>query len=239
MKTLIAVVAYNEEKSIQATIKDLGARDSGYDVAVIDNGSSDATVRLSAAMGVPVVNHCINTGGSAGVLTTYFLYAHKMGYDCLCQFDGDGQHLAAELPKILGPVHRGEADYVIGSRFLAKEGSQSTALRRVGIRLFSQLDSAIMGQRITDVTSGFRAYSRRVIEFFARSYRYELHDTNQLLLASHFSGARVLEVPVLMRERLHGQSEFDLTNAIVYPFLGVVNIAGVWLQHGNIRRKGN
>jgi hypothetical protein len=96
-----------------------------------------------------------------------------------------------------------------------------------------------MGQRITDVTSGFRAYSRRVIEFFARSYRYELHDTNQLLLASHFSGARVLEVPVLMRERLHGQSEFDLTNAIVYPFLGVVNIAGVWLQHGNIRRKGN
>ena len=70
MKTLIAVVAYNEEKSIQATIKDLGARDSGYDVAVIDNGSSDATVRLSAAMGVPVLNLCINTGGSAGVLTT-------------------------------------------------------------------------------------------------------------------------------------------------------------------------
>jgi glycosyltransferase involved in cell wall biosynthesis len=205
----------------------------------VDNSSTDHTVETCRQLGVRVIPHCVNSGGAMGTVTTYFQAAYQDGYDCLCQFDGDGQHLASELPRILQPVHRGQADYVIGSRFLTKEGFQSTHLRRLGVRLFSRLDSAIMGQRVTDVTSGFRAYSRSAIEFFARAYRFELHDTNQLLLASHFSGARVLEVPVIMRERLHGQSEFDLANAVAYPLLGVVNILGVWLQQRNIQRQRN
>jgi glycosyltransferase involved in cell wall biosynthesis len=237
MKTLVAIIAYNEDLNIRAALADLRAHNSDFDVAVVDNSSTDDTVKICRQLGVRVIPHCVNSGGSMGTVTTYFQAAYQGGYDCLCQFDGDGQHLAAELPKILDPVRRGEADYVIGSRFLSMEGFQSTALRRMGVRIFSRLDSAIMGQRITDVTSGFRAYSRRVIEFFARTYRYELHDTNQLLLASHFSGARVLEVPILMRERLHGQSEFDLANALAYPVLGVVNILGVWLQQWNIQRQ--
>jgi glycosyltransferase involved in cell wall biosynthesis len=236
MRVLVSVIAYNEEASIRHALTDLQEHNCGYDVVVIDNGSSDATARIASEMGVPVVKHCINTGGSGGVATSYFLYAYQQGYDCLCQFDGDAQHLAEELPKIIDPVRRGEADYVIGSRFLRREGFQSTLTRRMGIRLFSLLDSAIIGQTVTDVTSGFRAYSRPVIEFFARWYRFEVHDTNQLLLASHLSGARVLEVPVVMRERMHGQSEFNLGNAVAYPFLGAVNIMGVWLQRRQIRR---
>ena len=237
MKTLVAIIAYNEELSIRAALEDLRAHNCGFDVAVIDNSSTDRTVKICRQLGVRVIPHCVNSGGAMGTVTTYFQAAYQDGYDCLCQFDGDGQHLASELPRILEPVQRGEADYVIGSRFLAKEGFQSTALRRLGVRLFSRLDWAIMGRRITDVTSGFRAYSPRVIEFFAQTYRFELHDTNQLLLASHFSGARVLEVPVRMRERLHGQSEFDLANALAYPLLGVVNILGVWLQQRNIQKR--
>jgi len=239
MRTLVAIIAYNEDLSIRTTLEDLQAHNVGFDVAVVDNSSTDHTVQICRKMGARVIPHCVNSGGAMGTVTTYFQTAYQDDYDCLCQFDGDGQHLASELPNIFGPVHRAEADYVIGSRFLSKEGFQSTALRRMGVRIFSRLDSAIMGQRVTDVTSGFRAYSRRVIEFFGRNYRYELHDTNQLLLASHFSGARVLEVPVLMRERRYGQSEFDLTNAVAYPLLGIVNILGVWLQQRNIqKRKG-
>lgn len=236
MKTLVSVIAYNEEQNIRDTLRDLLDHNCGYDVVVIDNGSSDATVARCCEMGVAVVPHCVNSGGSTGTVTSYFRYADQHGYDCLCQFDGDGQHIATELPKIIEPVRRGEADYVIGSRFLAREGFQSTAVRRAGIQLFSWLDSWIMNQTVTDVTSGFRAYSRHVIEFFARSYRFEIHDTNQLLLASQFSGARIVEVPVLMRERAHGQSEYDWVNAVAYPFLGAVNILGVRLQKKQIQK---
>ncbi|MGD0649949.1 MAG: glycosyltransferase family 2 protein [Verrucomicrobiia bacterium] len=236
MKTLVAVIAYNEEQNIRATLADLQAHNCGFDIVAIDNGSSDATTRLCREMGVPVVAHCINTGGSMGTVTSYFNYAHRRGYDCLCQFDGDGQHIAAELPKIIEPVRRGEADYVIGSRFLTGEGFQSTAVRRLGIRLFAWMDSQIMGRKVMDVTSGLRAYSRRVIEFFGHSYRGELHDTNQLLLVSHFTGARVLEVAVQMRLREHGASEYDFINAVAYPFLGAVNILGVWLQKQRIQK---
>ncbi len=234
MKTLIAIIAYNEEQNIRATLADLQAHNTGFDVVVIDNASSDGTVRVCRELGVPVVAHCINSGGSMGTVTSYFNYACEHGYECLCQFDGDGQHMAEELPKIIEPIRRGEADYVIGSRFLTGEGFQSTAMRRVGIRLFSAMDSWVMGQRVSDVTSGFRAYNRQVIEFFGRRYRLELHDTNQLLLVSHFSGARVLEVPVRMQERQHGQSEIDWINAMAYPFLGAVNVLGVWLQKRRI-----
>lgn len=236
MKTLVAVIAYNEEQNLPATLRDLAEHNCGFDVVVVDNGSADRTAEVAHAHGVPVIAHCINTGGSMGTVTSYFNYAFRHGYDCLCQFDGDGQHIASELPKIIEPIRRGEADYVIGSRFLKREGFQSTAVRRVGIRLFSWVDSLVMGQTVTDVTSGFRAYSRRVIELFARRYREELHDTNQLLLVSHFHGARVLEVPVRMRERKHGQSEYDWLNAMAYPFLGVVNILGVWLQRRRIQQ---
>ena len=237
MKTLVAIIAFNEAKNLPAVLADLSANRREYDVVLVDNGSDDSTAALGRAAGIPVLSHCINSGGPAGTVTSYFAYAYQNGYDVLCQFDGDGQHIAAELPKIIDPVRRGEADYVIGSRFLEGEGFQSTFARRLGIRLFSALDSLIIGQRVSDVTSGFRAYGRRVIEFFACVYRFELHDTNQLLLFSHFSGARILEVPARMRERLHGESEFDLVASFTYPLMGAVNILGVLLQRQRIQNR--
>jgi glycosyltransferase involved in cell wall biosynthesis len=237
MKTLIAVIAYNEAPNLAATLQDLADHNCGFDVVVVDNGSSDSTVQIARDMGVPVVAHCVNSGCSMGTVTSYLSYGWQRGYDVLCQFDGDGQHLAAELPKIIDPVLSARGDYVIGSRFLTGEGFQSTAVRRLGIRLFSRIDSWIMRQEVTDVTSGFRAYSRGVMEFFGHRFRYEIHDTNQLLLLSHFSGARVLEVPVIMRERTHGESEFDFITSFTFPFKGLVNIGGVLLQRRLIRER--
>jgi glycosyltransferase involved in cell wall biosynthesis len=235
-KVLVAVIAYNEEKNLNATLRDLREFGPKVDVVVIDNGSSDRSRQVALEAGVPVVSHCVNSGSSMGTVLSYFLYAHRHEYDCLCQFDGDGQHVAAELPKIIAPVLEGRADYVIGSRFLSNEGFQSYFFRRLGIRLFAALDSFIVGQRLTDVTSGFRAYSPRVFGFFARFHRHELSDTNQLLLLSHFAGARIQEVPVVMRARQYGVSEFRSLAAFTFPVKGVVNILGCLLQKKRIRK---
>ncbi len=168
---------------------------------------------------------------------SYFLYAYKNDYDVLCQFDGDGQHIASELHKIIEPILKNEADCVIGSRFISKEGFQSHRLRRMGIRLFSAVDSAIMGQKLTDVTSGFRAYSRRLIEFFGKHYRHEIFDNiNQFLILSHFSGARILEVPVVMRKREHGVSQYNFFQSLIFPIKGFVTIVGCLLQRNEVRK---
>jgi glycosyltransferase involved in cell wall biosynthesis len=234
VNVLVAVIAYNEEKNIRSTLENLLAAGGDYDVVVIDNGSSDDTRSICLEMGVPVVSHCTNTGSSMGTVKTYFLYAYRNDYDVLCQFDGDGQHLAGELRKIIEPVAKGEADYVIGSRFLEREGFQSSFMRRIGIRLFSILDSFFIGHRVTDVTSGFRAYGRTVIRFFATRYQQEIIDTSQLLLMSHFSGARIVEVPVMMKDREHGASEYNLKNSIGFVLYGLVNVLGSWLQRKQV-----
>jgi len=230
VKVLVAVIAYNEEKSIRSTLENLLSAGGDYDVVVIDNGSCDDTRSICVEMGVPVVSHCVNTGSSMGTVKTYFLYAYQNDYDVLCQFDGDGQHLADQLPKIIDPVAKGEADYVIGSRFLEKEGFQSYFMRRIGIQLFSFLDSLFIGHTVTDVTSGFRAYSRKVIRFFATHHQQEIIDTSQLLLMSHVAGAKIAEVAVVMKDREHGASEYDLKNSIAFVLFGLVNVLGSWLQ---------
>lgn len=236
-KVLVAIIAYNEEKNIRGTIENLMDADLGYDILLVDNGSGDNTVKIARELNIPYVSHFINSGSSAGTLMTYFNYAFRHDYDIVCQFDGDGQHLASELPKIINPIVKDEADYVIGSRFINKEGFQSYAFRRMGIKLFSLINSMIIRKRITDITSGARAYNRKVIEFFARKYRHEVYDTNQLLLLSHFAGARIKEVPVVMRERLHGTSEFNIINALSFPATCLINIIGTVLQRGNIKKE--
>jgi len=235
MKILISVIAYNEEKNIAQTLEDLIKHNFGYDIVVFDNGSVDKTVSIAQSYHIPVVSHCINSGSSGGTVTSYFLYGFLNDYDIVCQFDGDGQHLAQELEKIISPIAMGKADYVIGSRFLLKDGFQSYWHRRLGISLFSTIESILKGHKITDITSGARAYGKKVIRFFGRQYQHELYDTSQLLLLSHFSGARITEVPVVMQERLHGTSEFQLKAAVIFPIKVMINIIGCILQKSAIK----
>lgn len=231
MKILVSVISYNEEANIEATLRDLIDHNCGYDIVVIDNGSRDRTAAICKRMSVPTVRHCVNTGNSVGTLLSYFTYAYSKGYDVLCQFDGDGQHYATELPKIITPITEGYADCVIGSRFLQRGGYQSTFARRLGIRLFSRLFALATGQTIKDISSGFRCYSKELIAFFGHSYRDPFYDSvNQFLLVAFFAGFRIREVPVQMRPRRYGVSEFNFLYALLFPIKGIATFATCLLQ---------
>lgn len=179
-------------------------------------------------MKVKTLSHCINSDIN-GTWKTYLNYAHKNDYDIVCQFDGDGQHLAKELPKIINPIKNKEANQVIGSRFLGNNTFQSSFTRRIGINLFSFILSRIFKYKIKDVTSGFIAFDRRIINFFSTYYKAEINDPNQTHLLSFFSGAKIIEVPVEMNLRMHGSSLYNWLNSLIYPFNGLFNIIGCLL----------
>ena len=228
MKSLAGVIAYNEEKSIARLIEELRRLAPRVDIVVIDNGSTDDTVAVAKSCGVPVVAHAVNTGSPYGTVMAYFLYADHGGYDAVCQVDGDGQHDPAHLEALLEQISAG-ADYVIGSRFIRREGYQSTPIRLVGIWYLSTILSLVIGQKITDPTSGFKAYSRRAIHYFARSYRKEIYDGIQMMLLTKFHGMKIVEVPVTMRGREHGTSEFNLYRSVVYPIKATLTMLSYFL----------
>lgn len=238
MKILIAVIAYNEEGNIEGVIEDLVANNFGYDIVVIDNGSLDNTALLCRKYNITVISHCVNTGGFNGAFLSYFMYAYAYNYDIVCQFDGDGQHSAAELPGITEPLVRGAADVVIGSRFIKKEGFQSYFFRRIGIRFFSFLLSMITGKKFTDITSGFRAYNRKIIEYFGYYSNFIINDVvHEFIIYTHYLGGKIIEVPVLMKQRNAGKSEYNIWNAVFFPIKSIISIFGSILRKRQIQNK--
>ncbi len=237
MKILTVISNYNEQGAIELTLNDFRNNATiQSDLLVIDNSSSDRSLELIANSGVDYLRHSVNTGGSAGVIKTALLYASLWGYDVYCHMDGDHQHNARELAKLVVPIAEGAADIVIGSRFLTGEGYQSMAVRKIGIFSFSRLVSCVTGQRISDLTSGFRAYNRRAITFFARQYKHEFEACVQMLMVAAYAGLRITEVPVVMNPRLTGKSEFTLKNAVKFPVYGLVSLVGTMLQKRSIER---
>jgi hypothetical protein len=138
-----------------------------------------------------------------------------MGYRFAFQFDGDGQHPADEVEKLLAKLRNGEADAVVGSRFLEGKGFQSTALRRAGIRMFEGLNRLTSGRQVSDTTSGFRAYNAAAIDFLADNYPSDYPEVEALTLLAR-SGFRIAEVPVTMRERVGGVTSINLARSFYY-----------------------
>lgn len=211
MRTLLIIPALNEAGSITGVIFAARQHFSG-DIAVIDDGSEDDTGALARAAGAAVLRHPCNLGIGAAVQTG-FLYALRQGYDFVVRQDGDGQHDPSQIPLLLGALERDEADIVVGSRFLAREGYQSTVVRRVGIFILG-IVSALVGARITDPTSGYWAVNRRALAVLARSQPDDFPETEALVLASR-AGFRVREQPVIMYARIAGRSSIG---AIVSGF---------------------
>jgi glycosyltransferase involved in cell wall biosynthesis len=214
VRRIAIVPAYNEEHNIGRLLGELRTQDPDLEVVVVSDGSTDRTAELAASAGAHVVRLPFNLGIGAAVQTG-FRYAWEGGYELAVRLDGDGQHDPGQLRELVAPIAAGEADLVIGSRFIGNTGYRSSAARRVGIRVLARVVSWIAHERLTDTTSGFQALNRRTIALFAADLPRDYPEVEGLVMAIR-RGIRVREVPVTMREREHGRSSIGTLGSIYY-----------------------
>jgi hypothetical protein len=214
-RTVAVVPAFNEAGAVGRVVGEIRDAYPGIDVVVVDDASTDGTADVAAAHGATVLRLPFNVG-IGGAVQTGFRYALEEGYERAVRLDGDGQHDASEIPRLLGPLERLEADLVIGSRFVDGGGSYRPPFaRRLGIRIFARLVSVLGGQRVTDTTSGFIALDRAGIELFAREYPHDYPEVEATLVALR-SGLRLAQVQVEMRERETGSSSITFVRSLYY-----------------------
>ena len=221
-KILVIVPAYNEEKNIRHVIEDIRSSVLPLDIVVVDDGSIDRTSEVARNSGVNVLTLPYNLG-IGGAVQTGFRYANEYDYDIAIQFDGDGQHIAAEIDKLIEKIVDNSCDVVIGSRFLKDNGYRPPFARKLGIRIFTIINSLIVGQRITDNTSGFRAYNKAAIQFLSRNYPVDYPEPEAIILLSK-NKFRIEEVPVRMQQRQYGDSSINTIRAIYYMIKVVLSI---------------
>jgi glycosyltransferase involved in cell wall biosynthesis len=214
LRRIAIVPALNEEEAVRGVIDEIRAFDPGFDIVVVDDGSTDRTAGIAADAGAHVLRLPFNLG-IGGAVQTGYRFAFERGYDIAVQVDGDGQHDPVQLPLILEPVLSGAADLCVGSRFASGSGYQSSFMRRLGIRLFAWVVSAVVGQKVTDTTSGFRAVNRRGIALFAADYPHDYPEVEATIMCVKHK-LRLHEVPVEMRERAGGESSITALRSIYY-----------------------
>jgi glycosyltransferase involved in cell wall biosynthesis len=216
VKRVAIVPAYNEAACIASVIEEIRAADPDVEIVVVDDGSTDATAPIAVRKGAEVVRLPYNLG-IGGAVQTGYQYARAHGFDIAIQIDGDGQHDPAELPKLLEPILRDQADLVVGSRFAGATlgGYRGPILRRIGMQIFARMVSLIARQRVTDTTSGFRAANRRAIRLFAADYPHDYPEVEATVLVHHHK-LTMVEVPVAMRTRTSGRSSINAFRSAYY-----------------------
>jgi glycosyltransferase involved in cell wall biosynthesis len=215
--TKLAIVpAYNEADMVGRVVRDIEREAPGFDVLVVDDGSTDGTASVAAGEGAVVISHPYNLG-IGGAVQSGYKYALRHGYDVAVQVDGDGQHKPEYIPQLLEALQTSgdEADMVCGSRFRGDPGYKVPFGRRLGNMIFSVVLSTLTRQKITDPTSGFRMTNRRGIELFARDYPHDYPEVEALLML-HAHHLRLHEVPVRMNARGFGQSSIDYPRSAYY-----------------------
>ena len=212
-RVLVAIPAYGEEKSIGGIVSSI-RRKLPYDVVVVNDGSLDGTSAAARDAGAVTLDLPCNLG-IGGAIQTAYQFARDRGYDALVRIDADGQHEVEDIPRVLDPVLRGEADAAIGSRFLGEKEYRISIPRIFGIRFFRWLVRWNTGYRVTDPTSGFFAVNRRLIEFYSHHYPSDYPEVDAYILM-HRQKARAVEVPVRMYERTEGKSSITMYRAVYY-----------------------
>jgi glycosyltransferase involved in cell wall biosynthesis len=202
---VVVIPAYNEAANIADVIAGVQAQLPRATILVVDDCSPDDTAEVARQCGATVLSLPINLGDGAA-RQTGFKYAARLDADWLVQVDGDGQHRPESIPALLAPIQAGEADLVIGSRFLGEGDYRAQAGRRIGMELFGAVASWATGRTITDPTSGFRAMNRRAYRFFCGQAYPQQYPDADVLIAAYRAGLRLMEVPVRMRQSTTGQT---------------------------------
>ena len=222
MKKRIAVVipCFNESESISGVIRSLSAYQDQPEYTlvpvVVNDCSTDNTLEVIKGLNILFLDLPVNLG-IGGAVQSGMRYAFENGYDAAIQFDGDGQHPADQIRQIVIPVIEDNADVVIGSRFLDKEGFQSTYLRRAGIRYFEHLLKLLLGIRISDSTSGFRCLGKKALKLVNAYYPDDYPEPEAVVLFN-LNRLNISEVPVNMMERQGGQSSIRGWKTAYYMF---------------------
>lgn len=214
MKKLIIIPAYNEEANIEKTVESILRDSSGFDYVIINDCSRDNTRKICEEKGYNIVNLPINLG-IGGAVQTGYKYAVRNGYDMAVQVDGDGQHDPKFLEEMAAYLEEHDVDMVIGSRFIEKQGFQSSGLRRVGIRFFTFLIKFLTGKKITDPTSGLRMVGKNVLQIFSEEYPKDYPEP-ETVVGILRRGMKVEEIPVIMHEREGGVSSISMKKSVYY-----------------------
>lgn len=214
MKSLVIIPAYNEEKSIERTVLDIKENAKSFDYIIVNDCSKDHTLDICKEKGLNVLNLPINLG-IGGAVQTGYLYAFQNGYDYAVQLDGDGQHDAKYLEEMRDYMVSHNVDMLVGSRFIQKEGFQSSGLRRFGIRYFSALIKLLTRVRITDPTSGMRMANKSVMEIYSQCYPKDYPEPESVVAIIN-AGKIIEEYPVVMKKREEGVSSISSVRSVYY-----------------------
>lgn len=214
MKKLIIIPAYNEEENIKGTVEAILRESPEFDYVIINDCSKDKTREICEKNRFNIVNLPINLG-IGGAVQTGYMYAMKHGYDIAVQVDGDGQHDPAFLNEMAQVLEKEKVDMVIGSRFITKEGFQSSVMRRLGIKYFTMLIKILTGKTITDPTSGLRMVSKKIIELYAKDYPKDYPEPESVVAVLR-KGMKVKEIPVIMKSRQGGVSSINPSKSVYY-----------------------
>lgn len=239
MKIAVVIPCFNEEKSIAPLIKafELVTRDliDEYVPIVVNDCSTDSTKMLVKSLNCICIDLSVNLG-IGGAVQTGFLYAFEHDFDLVIQMDGDGQHPPSELIKLVENFKISNCDLIIGSRFLENEGFQSSTYRRIGISYFEKLIQYLIGLKITDPTSGFRAFGRQAISKVCEYYP-EKYPEPEILIYMFHNNLKIKEVPVIMKERESGVSSINSWKSAYYMLKVSLGILFTHFRYKTILKK--
>jgi glycosyltransferase involved in cell wall biosynthesis len=228
----LIIPCFNEEEVVLTLFSEINCTLFPSDISVtpifVNDCSTDNTKQLLIDHHITFIDLPVNLG-IGGAVQTGYKYAFRNGFDIAVQMDGDGQHPPEELHKILALIISGEADVAIGSRYLTKEGFQSSSLRRTGISYFKWLNQKLVGVRVYDSTSGYRALNRKALELVSEYYPDEYPEPEAIVFYA-LNHLRIREAAVVMRERQGGQSSIRTYKTVYYMFKVTLGIIFLYIR---------
>ena len=192
MKIIVGIPAFNEEKNIAVLIIQL--KKIADKIIVCNDGSTDLTSKIAEELGATMINHEKNLGYGAAI-RSIFLKSKDLGGDILVTFDADGQHRIEDINRVINPIINGESDLVIGSRFLDESAKEVPRYRKAGIKLITKITNATIKKQLTDSQSGFRAYSKKVLNELNPS-ELGMGISTEILIKASAKNFRISEVPI-------------------------------------------